>query len=133
MSHLLPFFIIGVIVIWAQVFRVLRKPSRPSSGSVMPVVRRAAATAARYDNAAAAIARCSFYIGNDSGLMHAAAAAGVPTVGLFGPSWPYLYKPWGPHTGYASTPENFDQLIDCEESHISKSGALEIVGVIPSF
>src|SRR5690606_1328345 len=55
--------------------------------------------------AAAALARCDFYIGNDSGLMHCAAAAGVPTVGLFGPSWPHLYRPWGAHTAYVSTPQ----------------------------
>lgn len=60
--------------------------------------------------AAAAIARCAFYVGNDSGLMHAAAAAGVPTLGLFGPSWPHLYRPWGPHTAFVSTPETFAQL-----------------------
>lgn len=61
--------------------------------------------------AAAALARCKFYIGNDSGLMHCAAAAGVRTLGLFGPSWPQLYRPWGPHCDYISTPENFNQLI----------------------
>ncbi len=60
--------------------------------------------------AAAAIARCKLYIGNDSGLMHCAAAAGVPTLGLFGPSWPELYRPWGDHCAYVSTPENFDRL-----------------------
>lgn len=60
--------------------------------------------------AAATIARCDFYIGNDSGLMHCAAAAGVPTLGLFGPSYPHLYRPWG--ADYISTPETFDQLIN---------------------
>ena len=63
---------------------------------------------------AAALARCDFYIGNDSGLMHAAAAAGVPTFGLFGPSYPHLYAPWGEHTGYVCTPKTFDELIDFE-------------------
>ena len=63
---------------------------------------------------AAALSRCDFYVGNDSGLMHAAAAAGVPTVGLFGPSYPHLYAPYGDHTAYAQTPETFDQLIDFE-------------------
>lgn len=62
--------------------------------------------------AAAALARCGFYIGNDSGLMHCAAAAGVPTLGLFGPSWPQIYRPWGPHCDYAQTPENFDRLVN---------------------
>lgn len=64
--------------------------------------------------AAAAIAKCDFYLGNDSGLMHAAAASGVPTVGVFGPSYPHLYRPWGDHTAYGQTPETFDQLIDFE-------------------
>lgn len=64
--------------------------------------------------AAAALARCAYYIGNDSGLMHCAAAAGVKTFGLFGPSWPHLYRPWGDHCDYAQTPESFDQLIAYE-------------------
>jgi ADP-heptose:LPS heptosyltransferase len=35
---------------------------------------------------AAVIERCSLYVGNDSGPMHIAAALGVPTVGIYGPS-----------------------------------------------
>ncbi|AWB08854.1 glycosyltransferase family 9 protein (plasmid) [Azospirillum humicireducens] len=46
--------------------------------------------------AAACLERASLYVGNDSGLMHIAAAAGVPTVGLFGPGYPAVYGPWGP-------------------------------------
>lgn len=65
-------------------------------------------------DAAAAIARCDFYIGNDSGLMHCAAAAGVPTFGVFGPSYPHIYAPYGDHAAYARTPETFDELIDFE-------------------
>ncbi len=64
--------------------------------------------------AAATLARCDYYLGNDSGLMHCAAAAGVPTCGVFGPSYPHIYRPWGAHTVYARTPENFDELIDFE-------------------
>lgn len=61
--------------------------------------------------AAAAIRRCALYIGNDSGLMHAAAAAGIPTVGLFGPSWPHLYRPWGPHATFIATAQTYDELL----------------------
>ncbi|HRJ61819.1 MAG TPA: glycosyltransferase family 9 protein, partial [Azospirillaceae bacterium] len=46
---------------------------------------------------AACIARAGLFIGNDSGLMHIAAAAGVPTLGLFGPGYPEIYGPWGPN------------------------------------
>ncbi len=64
--------------------------------------------------AAAAIARCDFYLGNDSGLMHCAAANGIPTVGVFGPSYPHIYAPYGDHAVFARTPETFDELIDFE-------------------
>jgi ADP-heptose:LPS heptosyltransferase len=43
----------------------------------------------------ACLKRASLFIGNDSGLMHIAAAAGCPTVGLFGPSDERRYGPWG--------------------------------------
>ncbi len=74
--------------------------------------------------AAAALARCAFYVGNDSGLMHCAAAVGVPTLGLFGPSWPHLYRPWGTRTAYAATPQNYDELIDFEGYDPAKTGTL---------
>jgi lipopolysaccharide export system permease protein len=64
--------------------------------------------------AAACLARCDFYLGNDSGLMHCAAATGVPTIGVFGPSYPHLYRPWGDHTAFARTEQSFDELIDFE-------------------
>ncbi|QDH12919.1 glycosyltransferase family 9 protein [Formicincola oecophyllae] len=44
---------------------------------------------------AAALHRCGLYVGPDSGLMHLAAAAGTPTLGLFGPSCASQYAPQG--------------------------------------
>ena len=44
---------------------------------------------------AACFARCSGFVGNDSGLMHLAAAAGAPTVGLFAHTDPGEYGPIG--------------------------------------
>ena len=47
--------------------------------------------------AAACLQRCVLFAGNDSGLMHLAAAAGVPTIGLFGPTNASEYAPAGQH------------------------------------
>jgi ADP-heptose:LPS heptosyltransferase len=41
------------------------------------------------------------FVGNDSGLMHLAAAAGTPTLGLFGPTAAAEYAPAGRRTGVA--------------------------------
>ncbi len=46
--------------------------------------------------AAACLARCRLFVGNDSGLMHLAAAAGTPTLGLFGPTPASEYAPVRP-------------------------------------
>jgi ADP-heptose:LPS heptosyltransferase len=54
--------------------------------------------------AAACLRRAQIYIGNDSGLMHIAAAAGTPTLGLFGRSMASEYAPAGPHTAIAVAP-----------------------------
>lgn len=45
--------------------------------------------------AAAILARCALFIGNDSGLMHLSAATGTPTIGLFGPTPASEYAPVG--------------------------------------
>jgi ADP-heptose:LPS heptosyltransferase len=60
---------------------------------------------------AACLARCALYVGNDSGLMHLAAASGAPTLGLFGPSPPEEYAPAGPRAGFVRTPETMQDLI----------------------
>ncbi len=51
--------------------------------------------------AAACLERCALFVGNDSGLMHLAAAAGAPTLGLFGPTSATEYAPAGPYAAAA--------------------------------
>ncbi len=51
--------------------------------------------------AAASLARCALFVGNDSGLMHLAAAAGTATLGLFGPTPATEYAPAGRCTAVA--------------------------------
>ncbi len=42
---------------------------------------------------AALLHRCRLFIGNDTGLMHMAAAVGTPLVAIFGPTSPSIYLP----------------------------------------
>lgn len=44
---------------------------------------------------AGVLERCDLFIGNDSGPMHIAAALGVRTIGIFGPSSPERFGPYG--------------------------------------
>ncbi len=46
---------------------------------------------------AAVISQCRLFVGNDSGVTHLAAALGVPTVAIFGPTCPEVWAPRGPH------------------------------------
>lgn len=45
---------------------------------------------------AAVLEHCQAYVGNDSGVSHLAAALGVPTVAVFGPTDPCRWAPRGP-------------------------------------
>lgn len=79
---------------------------------------------------AAAIARASLYVGNDSGLMHVAAASGAPTLGLFGPSEDRHFRPWGPKAAFVRTPESKAELfakIDFQPRHAQ--GLMESLSV----
>lgn len=59
----------------------------------------------------AALKRARLYIGNDSGLMHLAAAAGAPTLGLFGPSDEARYAPWGAWARAVRGPRRFEDFL----------------------
>ena len=45
---------------------------------------------------AALLGRAGVYVGNDSGISHLAAAVGIPTIALFGPTDPEVWSPVGP-------------------------------------
>jgi heptosyltransferase III len=61
--------------------------------------------------AAAVLKRAVLFVGNDTGLMHIAAATGTPTLGLFGPSPARQYAPWGGHAAVAQTSLSYETLV----------------------
>ncbi len=64
-------------------------------------------------NGVLAMAAAGVTISNDSGLMHIAAAIGTPTIGIFGPTDPYL---WGPLNGLAATVQT-KTVVPCQPCH----------------
>ncbi len=60
--------------------------------------------------AGAILRNAALFVGNDTGLMHLAAAAGAPTLGLFGPSNVREYAPWGPRAAYVHTAVGYWEL-----------------------
>jgi ADP-heptose:LPS heptosyltransferase len=63
---------------------------------------------------AACLARCALFVGNDSGLMHLAAAAGAPTLGLFGPTPVEEYAPAGVHASAVVSSSSLMQDLSVE-------------------
>ncbi len=74
--------------------------------------------------AAACLARCALFVGNDSGLMHLAAAAGAPTLGLFGPSPVAEYAPIGLFTAVARTQVPMADLVSAPGFDHRTTGSL---------
>ncbi len=56
------------------------------------------------------IAGAQLFIGNDSGPAHMAAAFGVPSVVLFGPSDPVTWAPWKTEARVLASPESIGRI-----------------------
>lgn len=73
---------------------------------------------------AACFARCRLVVANDSGLMHLAAAAGAPTLGLFGPSEERHYSPAGRRAAWVRSPVPAADLLARSGTVDGRPGAL---------
>ena len=75
--------------------------------------------------------RSTLFIGNDSGLMHLAAASGVPTLGLFGPTDEALYAPWGERAMSVRGDLTYGEIRGIAEyyDHTHPRSAMELLGV----
>jgi ADP-heptose:LPS heptosyltransferase len=82
----------------------------------------------------AMLKRARLFVGSDSGLMHLAASAGAPTLGLFGPSDARRYGPWGPHARALRGPRTFesykavDPQLNQSLSHMSDLSVERVFG-----
>jgi ADP-heptose:LPS heptosyltransferase len=60
--------------------------------------------------------QCLCYLGNDSGITHLAAILGVPTVAIFGPTDPKIWRPVGPFVkviqGYMLEDVTVDEVLE---------------------
>jgi ADP-heptose:LPS heptosyltransferase len=80
---------------------VIEGPAEPGlAKEITQALPEAAAIPAQLLNLnllAAVIAQCAIFIGNDSGIAHLAAALGIRSVVLFGPTLPQHWAPLGQH------------------------------------
>jgi ADP-heptose:LPS heptosyltransferase len=70
---------------------------------------------------ASVIEGCRVFIGNDSGITHMAAALGVPTVAIFGPTDPKRWAPRGKHVAVvrgevSCAPCSREKFLQCQDA-----------------
>lgn len=79
---------------------------------------------------AACLEQTDLFVGNDSGLMHLAAAMGTPTLGLFGPSRSEVYGPFGPKAAYIRVPKTYEDVMAAAEHGENLMGLLTVEAVL---
>jgi heptosyltransferase-3 len=65
----------------------------------------------------ALLAEAGLFVGNDSGVSHLAAAAGAPTLALFGPTDPATWSPVGPRVETLRSPTGRMEGLDAADVH----------------
>ena len=79
--------------------------------------------------AAAVLRHCTLFVGNDTGLMHIAAAIGTPTLGLFGPSPIEKYAPWGSCTAVVRTADEPETMFGPGFNHLTTDTLMDSLSV----
>lgn len=82
----------------------------------------------------ALLRRASIFVGNDSGIMHLAAAAAIPLVALFGPQSPLKFGPWSErakivYRKFPCSPCRQKFFTECEPSPRMKPACIEAITV----
>ncbi|MFA5191889.1 MAG: glycosyltransferase family 9 protein [Verrucomicrobiia bacterium] len=119
---------------WAAVIRALREQAGCNilliGGEADDTARRAlasfnlpAAWNLPLPQLAAILERCGLFAGHDSGITHLAAAVGVPTLALFGPTSPNIWSPLGPRVRVVTAAGTMNAL-SVEIVHAALQGML---------
>src|SRR5262249_23700305 len=66
------------------------------------------------------LSRCSIFVGHDTGVTHLAAAVQTPTVALFGPTSPDVWRPLGEHV----------EIIQGDGGRMDAIGVATVLGVV---
>jgi heptosyltransferase-2 len=82
----------------------------------------------------ALLKQCVLFVGNDSGIMHLATAAGTPLVALFGPQSPVKFGPWSDrakviYKGLECSPCKQKFFKECEPSARMRPACMEAISV----
>lgn len=78
---------------------------------------------------AALLANARLYIGNDSGLMYIAAAAGVPTLGLLGPTNEKRFHPYGPRGSFVRSRQSFQEITNASDYDVKRRDLCYMLGL----
>ncbi|MCR4317944.1 MAG: glycosyltransferase family 9 protein [Planctomycetes bacterium] len=87
----------------AELRRIAARAKNPAEVIAIPLVE-----------AAAVMSHLDAFVSNDSGLMHVAAAVGIPTLGIFGPTNLTRTKPWGLNARVIQ----YEEHLACRPCHV---------------
>jgi ADP-heptose:LPS heptosyltransferase len=73
---------------------------------------------------------CSYFIGNDSGVMHVANSLGIPLLALFGPTNPLTRRPMQP-TSRVIALEKYCAPCECVNKEVFQTGKCRCISEIP--
>lgn len=87
---------------------------------------------------AALLQTSTAYLGNDSGITHLAAALGIPTVAIFGPTDPAIWGPRGPevrsfYDRFACSPCSSKERSACSRSCLKAIEAVSVIEALAPF
>lgn len=82
----------------------------------------------------ALLRKVELFVGNDSGIMHLAAAAGIPLIAIFGPQSPVKFGPWSSrariiYSRFPCSPCRQKFFTECEPSPMMKPACIEAITV----